>query len=222
MRFSGISRVYFFLGWTALWIAAELLVLAAFRLRAPEGLRMYLYEAMLAILAPFIALGIGDHYSIFGYRQVWNGLHGQLLTVIFLDRDAISRLRDDLRQSWLLWAFAPREQSSIPRQLAVVAVWYRALALPSGTPWQQRYGEALALRLSLILLPVPVLALLLSLSFGAQPMTLAMLALTGGLLLVAGWLGIQIAARHQALQDYFKAWQASRDRPDAHDEDEAA
>ena len=96
MRFNGVCRAYFFFGWTALWIGAELVVLAAFRLRAPEGLKMYLFEAMIAILAPFIALGIGDSLSMNAYRKVWNDMHGQLLTVVFIDRDVITRLRADL------------------------------------------------------------------------------------------------------------------------------
>jgi hypothetical protein len=214
VRFSGVSRVYFFLGWTALWVAAELLLLAVFRLRAPDGLKEYLFEALLGFIAPFVALGVGDSISIGTYRRVWNDLHGQLLTLIFLDRDAITRLRADLRQYWLLWFFAPREQRSIKAQLAVVAQWYQAIALPSGTPWHKRFGEALALRISLLLLPVPAVALVAALVGQLNQWLLVPLAIEGMLLLIAGWQGILMAARYQALQDYFNAWQASRERPD--------
>ncbi len=230
MRFSGVSRLHFFLGWVALWLGAECLIMAEFLLRVPDPPGMYLLEAGCAILAPFGALALGDYESVRVYREVWNGLGERLLSIVFIERDAITRLREDVRRHWLLYFFAPREARNLQGQIRQVTVWYQALALPSDSPFSKRFGWIAAVRFGKILF-LPALVVLAASFLGAglkQPTPLALL-LTSVLLLLLGYDYLLLSARGQALGDFFAAWKASRERPleselqfDTEDEDDTA
>ncbi|MCC7477613.1 hypothetical protein IT575_04060 [bacterium] len=229
MRFSGISRLHFFLGWVSLWLGMEFLLLGEFLLRVPDPPGMYFIEAGLAILAPFGALALGDHEAVRIYREVWNGLGERLLSTVLIERDAVSRLRADLRQHWLLWFYAPREARSLSGQLRQVAVWYQALALPTDSPFGRRFGFIMLSRLAM-LLALPAFIALGASVMGAglrQPTPFALL-ICALLLGVIGYDRLLMAARGQALGDFFAAWKASRERPlerdmqfEQDDEDEA-
>ncbi|HES58452.1 MAG TPA: hypothetical protein ENO21_03380 [Firmicutes bacterium] len=195
---------YFWSGWLGWVVAAFGLIYVELTLRAPDHLAFYMVEAWLAVLAPFFALYFADSLSLTTYQAVWHDLHRRELGHRVIDREAVDRLREELRSNPLLRWFRPPPSEDSRAQLLTVSLWYRALILPPAAPWRARYGEWVA-DVCLGYLPFFTGWLLWFLVPAAWGFLLAV-AVTSLSLVVLGLSAVRLAARRQAVLDYFAAW----------------
>jgi hypothetical protein len=209
---SGDCRFYFFIGWLG-WLAAGwLLLFAEYGLRRPEWLSTYTVEAWLAMVVPVAAIAGADWLLMRQYEHLWFRFNRESLGPLVLERGSVERLRADLRRSLLLrWAMPPANPS-VRLQLFIAAMWLPALVAPDGTPWNRRYREWLLDMLAGTVLGVAVVLGITGTAGWALPLA----ALLGGLALLAlGFSLIRLAARRQAILDYFTAWRDLRPEAEA-------
>lgn len=197
---------YFWSGWVAWVVAALGLVYVEFTLRAPDHMTFYLVEAWLVFLSPFVALYLADQLCLTTYQSVWRDLQQKSLGHRVIEREAVDRLRDELQRNLLLCWFRPPSSDDSRAQLMTVSLWYRALTLPASAGWFRRYGEWVA---DIWLGYIPFLGgwALWFLAPTEHGFLLA-LAITSLALVTLGLSAIRLAARRQAVLDYFSAWLA--------------
>jgi len=202
---------YFWSGWAA-WVVAVLgMIYVELTLRAPDHLTFYLAEAWVGLLAPFAALYLADRLSLTTYQSVWGDLQRRELGHRAIDREAVDRLRDELQYNLLLRWFRPPASDDSRAQLMTVSLWYRALILPPASPWLRRYGEWVA---DICLGYVPFFAgWALWFLVPSERGFLLALSVTSLALATLGLSAVRLAARRQAVLDYFSAWLMDRETP---------
>jgi hypothetical protein len=205
VRFSSSSRFFFFVGWTAWWFALWSLVWAEFLLRARVPFTPYYLEAYAAILAPLAAFGCADLLVTRLYEHVWFQFTREALGPVVMEREAVDRLRADLRRSLLLRWVAPPESRSLGAQLMTAALWLPALVAPEGTSFIGRHRDWLIDALSVLLLLLAVCIVVVWTD--RLGLALALFPMAAGLLIL-GYSLVRLAARRQAILDYFNAWRS--------------
>jgi hypothetical protein len=212
MRLANASRFYFFAGWLAWWAAAWLLIYVEYSLRATDWLTPYAVEAWLAMVAPLVVFAAADQLVMAQYEQLWAQFSRTAIGTVVLEREAVDRLRDDLRRSLLLRWFAPPRSASLNGQLLTAAAWLPAISAPDDTPGAVRYRELYGgLAFSVLLLGAGLTAFIYRDPLGLY----AALGLLGVALAGIGFGLIRLAARRQAILDYFTAWRGQPGDVDA-------
>ena len=209
MSFSSQCALYFWAGWAAACIAFWGLLYVELSLRAPDYLSFYVFEAWLGLLAPFITLWLLDSASLRIYQAVWFELYRQGLGVRIIEPEGVDRLRSELRGSLLLRWFRPPKSDDLRSQLMTASLWYPALVRPVKASWHRRYGEwVVDIWLGYTLLFLSWVGWFVS---PTQTMTLISIGATCIALMVIGYSSVRLAARRQAILDYFTAWRGERD-----------
>jgi hypothetical protein len=207
MRLAANTRAFFFLGWLSWWAVAWAVVYVEYHFRAKVWLTPYGFEAWIAMVAPLFAFACADQLVMKHYESVWERFTNNALGPLVLENEAVDRLRDDLRRNLLLRWFAPRKARSLQAQLSTAADWLPALIAPQEST-ALRFSEAVT-NLCCWLLIAGAFAVALA---GATRESVAIAIGMFGLALVGlGFHAIKIAARRQAVFDYFAAWRASAD-----------
>jgi hypothetical protein len=205
MRLAANSRFFFFVGWVAWWAASWALIYAAYTLRARDWLTPYGVEAWLAMVAPLAVFAAADHLVMKLYERIWFAFTSQSLGPVVLEREAVDRLRADLRRNLLLRWAAPPVSRSMGAQLMTAALWLPAIAAPDDTPPLVRYREWIFDSVSFLFLGAG--GLLAVLWPTREGIAIALAVLSAGLG-VLGFSLIRLAARRQAILDYFNAWRS--------------
>ncbi|MDQ3023278.1 MAG: hypothetical protein M3R04_02655 [bacterium] len=205
MRLSGSSRFYFFVAWIAWWVAAWSLIYAEYLLRSRDMLTQFAVEAWFTMVAPLAVFAIADQLVMRIYERVWFDFTERSLGPLVLEREAVDRLRSSLRRNLLLRWAAPPESRSIGAQLMTAALWLPALSAPDDTPTLKRYREWLIDSACWGLLGCAAVVAFIWPSRGGFAAALIVLA-TG--LIVLGYSLVRLAARRQAILDYFSAWRS--------------
>ncbi|MCH7472792.1 hypothetical protein IIA79_07570 [bacterium] len=207
MRFSRECRFYFWVAWGAWWVAVWVAVYAEYSWRVPDFMGFHLVEAWIAMLAPFATLAAADSLSIKTYQATWFEFNRKGLGPVMLAKESVDRLRDELGQSLLLRWFKPPESRDVSAQLMTAALWYPALALPQDSSWWRRYGEW-AVDVLFGYLPLGIAPLLFLVA--PKPWGLSVgLIICAVSLAVLGNSALRLAARRQAILDYFEAWRST-------------
>ena len=205
MRLAGNSRFFFFVGWVAWWLAGWGLVYGEYLLRAKVWLTPYGVEAWLAMLAPLAAFGLADLLVMRLYERIWFTFTREALGPVVVEREAVDRLREELRRHPLLRWATPPESRSLGAQLMTAALWLPALSLPEGSAPIRRYGEWLLDGLHLCVL---VLGVVVAIEWPNRAgLGFSLIVLSTGLIGL-GYSLVRLAARRQAILDYFSAWRA--------------
>ena len=156
------------------------------------------------MLAWLVTLAAADYTAISLYQSAWFAIHRRGLAPVLLDQGAIERIRRELRAVPLLVWLRPPASRSVRAQLLGAALWFNAVTLPEGAPWLKRYGEWLVDALCGYLLSAGALiAALLNPSW--RGLGIAALAFAAGQAAL-GYSAIRLAARRQAILDFFSAW----------------
>jgi hypothetical protein len=204
IRFGRECAWYYWLGLAA-WVAAVFCaVYAEYNLRVPNPPGGYLVEAFAAFLAPFIALMLADNTALKIYSQVALDLHDRNWAPQLIDSSSVDLIRQELKRHVLLRFIVPPVSHGLREQLLTAALWYPAVVLPPSQPWRKRYGEWLADVLGGYLLALCSWSVVYIWN-DLRALPIAML-LTGAALAVLGYSSIRLAARRQAILDFFNAW----------------
>ncbi len=209
MRLAGDSRIYFFVAWVAWLVSGYCLLYVEYELRRTQFLQPYAVEAWIGMVLPIGVFALADWLVIRSYERVWFGFQRQSLGPVVLERESVDRLRADLRRSILLRWAAPPASRSMRAQLLTAALWLPALCAPEGTPWAARYREWIVDTVTVIAVCTAIVLLVSSGGLDIVWTTRAALALLAVGLLVIGFSLVRLAARRQAILDYFSAWRGS-------------
>jgi hypothetical protein len=201
---SGANRIYYWIAYTA-WLAAVFAGLyAEYQLRTDGQLGFYLFEAFAAMLGWLIAFVIADHTVISTYRRTFDRLLRRNAAMLLLDLEKTGRIRRELAANPLLRWFRPPRAAHVGTQLLSASLWWTAVIEPEdASPWR-RYGEWI---IDVLFGYLPLsMALVLTASFLPGGFVwLALLLLSLGLATI-GYSLLRLAARRQAVLDYFRAW----------------
>jgi hypothetical protein len=204
VRLASNSRFLFFCGWFAWWLACWFLIAAEYFLRAQQWLTPYGIEAWLAMVTPLAVFAAADQLVMLHYERTWEAFTTKALCPMVLEKENLDRLRHDLRRSILLRWFAPRQSRTLRGQLTTAADWLPALTSPQHSMLVRYRETVLGLVLFLLLL---VCFLMAWLSPSRSGVTLAVIPCAISLI-GFGYQMVKIAARRQAVFDYFSAWRA--------------
>ena len=204
MRFAGACRFLFWTGWLAWTLAAVGVLYGEFVLRSPDPLNGYFFEALGCMVGWLIALYLADNLAMRVYRRSWRRLMQGALAPVALEQQVVERIRAELATDPLLRWFKPPRSRDVAGQLMTAALWWQAYEAPEGSGRWQRYGEWF----------IDALAGYLPLAAGVLTLVLwptwkgsgAAAFLVGCGLATLGWSAIRLAARRQAIVDYFTAW----------------
>lgn len=206
MNFSGDCRFYFWTGWTGWVLATWAIVYGEYTWRVPEPPGGYMVEAGALMLSWFGALALADHLAIAVYRHVWRQLKQGTIAPIVLEQQVIDRIRGELASDPLLRWLRPPQSKDVRGQLMTAALWWQALCAPEGSSRWERYGEWLQDTLLGYLPLLIAVSLVIMFPSWRGWGTAALVGAVG-----CGVLGhslIRLAARRQAIVDYFNAWRS--------------
>lgn len=207
MRLAANTRAFFFLGWVCWWAVAWALVYVEYHFRARVWLTPYGFEAWIAMVAPLFAFACADQLVMYHYERVWEQFTNNALGPLVLENEAVDRLRVELRGNLLLRWFAPRKARSLQSQLTTAADWLPALVAPQEST-VLRFSEAGINTVCWLLICVAVVLLFAGTSKETVAVAVGLIAVA---LIGLGFHAVKIAARRQAVFDYFAAWRASAD-----------
>jgi hypothetical protein len=180
-------------------------------LRVPDLLGFYLFEAMLAMLGPFIIYGLADISLMEQYRETSLQMRERFLFHMLLDQERNEQIRRSHRfNPLLLWMLPPRVRH-IRSELHGVSMWYAAFVNPEDSPARISLRDPLmfssGLCILFVLLPILVGPSLLAGTVLPRWMVLVSLVLLGTGSLVLGLALLRNAAIRLALADFIDAEQ---------------
>jgi len=206
LNLSRHCAAYYWLSWLA-WTAAVLgLLLAEYIWRVPDPPRGYITEALIAMLAWPIAMGLADHTVMHFYMGTWKALHHQGQAPTLLNEQKLEDVREELRRLPLIGWVAPPPARDIAGQLLSATLWFAAVTRPSGSATWQRYGEWFVDVLAGFI-PLAI-ACAAALTWPTRYGIAAAAALSAVGLAVLGFSALRFAARRQAILDFFNAWRS--------------
>lgn len=194
------------LGFMLLVVGIYCLLGLEFYWRTPDLIGFYFWEAMVAMLSPFILYGLADIYVMETYRETGYQIRNNYVVHMIMDDERCEHIRRSGRFNPLLMWQLPRPVRNVRRQLANIALWYGALTHPEGSPSLKAQREPLMLGAAMwiLLVGIPLLVLPMMSSGGAVPrwMVLLMLGLLALGSLLAGLVMLKRSAVQMALADF--------------------
>lgn len=121
------------LSFVLLQVAIYSLLALEFYWRVPDLLGFYFWEAMIAMLSPFILFGLVDIFVMEQYRETGHMIRNGYIMQILLDGERIEEIRRDHRFHPLLFWLLPARSPMARRSLFRTALWFRAHTLPQGS-----------------------------------------------------------------------------------------
>ncbi len=196
----------YLLGYLLVVVSVYALLGLEFYWRVPDLLGFYFWEAMLAMLSPFILYGLADIYVMETYRETGHQIRNRFVVHMIMDDERCEHIRRSGRFNPLILWMLPRPVRTVRRQLASISLWYGALTHPEGSPPLRSLRDPLMLGLACWLLLVALPAVLLPVlgSGGTPPrwMLLVLLGLLGLGSLLAGVVLLKRSAVQMALADF--------------------
>ncbi|MCB1217986.1 hypothetical protein KDL44_11375 [bacterium] len=207
-RVSRDTAFAFAAGYILLVISSYALLSLEFYLRVPDLIGFYLWEAMLAMLGPFILYGIADIYVMEHYRETGFQIRNNYVVQLIMDDERCEQIRRSTRFHPLLILLRPRPIRNLQRQLAQVALWFQALTDPEGSRMLKSMRDPLMLGLGGWLLGVvlPGLMLPVLVGGGSTPrwLTATILAVLAIGCLLTGLVLLRRSAVQMALGDFLR------------------
>lgn len=211
---SGEVLAVFMLSILLLDIALYSFVGFEYYLRVPDLLGFYLFEAMLAMLGPFIIYGLADISLMEQYRETGLQMRDRYLFHMLLDQERNEQIRRSHRYNpLLLWMLPPRVRH-IRSELHSVSMWYGAFVNPQDSPAKISLRDPLmfssGLAILFVVLPIMIGPSLLAGTALPRWLVLTSLALLGTGSLVLGLSLLRNAAIRMALADFIDAEQPAK------------
>jgi hypothetical protein len=204
MMLAGECRFYFWFGWLAWMLAIAGIAFGEYVWRVPDPPAAYLVEAVVMMTSWLSALFLADSRVVSIYRRTWQQLRQRFMAPVVIEPQVVDQIRKELAVDPLLKWFKPPRSSGLRAQLLTAALWWQAVTAPEGTPRLKRYGEWFVDAL-LGYLPLGLaVAVLIVWPVWRGLGTAALLGSIG--MAVLGYSAIRLAARRQALLDYFSTW----------------
>lgn len=201
---SGANRIYYWIAYCAWLVAIFAGIYAEYQLRTSGSMRFYLFEAFAAMLGWFIAFAAADHIVIATYRRTFDRLLRRNTAMLLLDLEKTTRIRRELAINPLLRWFRPPHESHVGTQLLSASLWWTAIMEPEGSSLWRRYGEWI-IDVLLGYIPLACAIVLAAGYIGTSGVVWPALLLSLGLG-TTGYSLLRLAARRQAVLDYFRAW----------------
>ncbi|MCB1221046.1 MAG: hypothetical protein H7A35_00315 [Planctomycetales bacterium] len=207
-RVSRDTAFSFAFGYILLVLGSYALLGFEFYLRVPDLIGFYLWEAMLAMLGPFILYGIADIYVMEQYRETGFQIRNNYVVQMIMDDERCEQIRRSTRFHPLLMWLRPRPVRNVRSELAGIALWFGALTDPEGSRMARSMRDPLMLGLGgwILCVVIPVLLLPALVGGGGAPrwLVLIALALAGLGCLMAGMVMLKRSAVQMALGDFLR------------------
>jgi len=214
MHLSRECDFYFWAGWLAWVLAISGLAFGEYVWRVPDPPAAYMIEGVIAMTSWLISLWLADDRMIAIYRATGYELRQRFMVPVVIEPQVVDQLRRELARDPLLKWFRPPRSGDLRSQLLTAALWWQAVTAPEGTGYLRRYGEWLIDALLGYLPLVLAVVLLLTWPSWRGVGTAALLGSVG--MAILGYSLIRLAARRQAVLDYFSTWRGDLgDQPPA-------